>query len=380
MPEGGALISWRDADGTQHVLNLSGHPAVVTIGRRVECGIALPGDPRVSRVHAKLERVDCDWTVCDDGLSRNGTWINDEPLRGTHRLLDGDRLKVGGTVLTVRMPEGPESPSTQGATGVADGPGVSRARVVVRLCGPLTVQVDGRRLEAGLSGRIGRRLFAYLIATRAHATRRDELTEILWPREQPASPEAGLSTHLARLRRLLGDQAITGRGQIRIELGPDAFVDVEAAETWTHQAQRKLDDGAADESMGAARAARRVLEQTFLPEFDDDAWVRQRRVELEGLVPELLEVEVRAALALGGAQLPAAEATARALVEQRPYHETGYQLLMRAHAERGNPAEALRVYERCRERLSGDLGVPPSAETRALHARLLDERSADERR
>jgi hypothetical protein len=37
----------------------------------------------------------------------------------------------------------------------------------------------------------------------------------------------------------------------------------------------------------------------------------------------------------------------------------------------GNTADALRVYERCRTLIAEELGVPPSPETRALHAQVL---------
>jgi len=39
---------------------------------------------------------------------------------------------------------------------------------------------------------------------------------------------------------------------------------------------------------------------------------------------------------------------------------------MRGHIARGEPAEAARVYRRCRDMLSVQLGIPPSADTEAL--------------
>jgi DNA-binding SARP family transcriptional activator len=233
------------------------------------------------------------------------------------------------------------------------------------------LRVDGRRLEGELSGRMGRRLFAFLVCSRGQPVRRDELTELLWPRSLPASPEAALSVHVARLRRVLGEHALAGRAEVRLDLGADAFVDVDAAEEWARDARAKLAAGQAAEAVGAARAAHGILAAEFLPEFADDEWVVQRRLDLESLVPELLEVEAEAALTLGGGELPAAEAAARALLERRPYRESDHRLLMRAHAAQGNLAEALLVYERLRRRLMDDLGIPPPAETRALYEQLL---------
>jgi SARP family transcriptional regulator, regulator of embCAB operon len=62
---------------------------------------------------------------------------------------------------------------------------------------------------------------------------------------------------------------------------------------------------------------------------------------------------------------------AREAVAIEPFRETGYQLLMRAHAAVGNRAEALRVYERCRSLLSEELGVPPSSQTEAVYLDIL---------
>jgi DNA-binding SARP family transcriptional activator len=44
---------------------------------------------------------------------------------------------------------------------------------------------------------------------------------------------------------------------------------------------------------------------------------------------------------------------------------------MRLHMDRGNRAEALRVYEQCRAVLARDLGVTPSALTEATRHDVL---------
>ncbi len=44
---------------------------------------------------------------------------------------------------------------------------------------------------------------------------------------------------------------------------------------------------------------------------------------------------------------------------------------MRAHAGAGNPAEALRVNERCRGVIGNELGVSPSPETEAVYLDIL---------
>jgi DNA-binding SARP family transcriptional activator len=44
---------------------------------------------------------------------------------------------------------------------------------------------------------------------------------------------------------------------------------------------------------------------------------------------------------------------------------------MQAHAAAGNRAEALRVYQRCRELLAEELGVDPSQETETVYVGML---------
>ena len=78
-----------------------------------------------------------------------------------------------------------------------------------------------------------------------------------------------------------------------------------------------------------------------------------------------------AGLALGGADLAVAERAAAALVRLAAYRETGYALLMRCRASRGDTAEALRVYDRLRTLLRDELGTVPSPALIALHDGLL---------
>jgi SARP family transcriptional regulator, regulator of embCAB operon len=375
LPSGPAVthIHWRDPDGTEYSIDLSSLDASVTIGRRETNLIPLPWDGQASRVHAQIERIGEDWAIRDDGLSRNGTWVNGERLNGTRRLLDGDTIRIGRTLLVVRGHTQLDSLLTVGTTATGEDLIVSRARVTINLCGSLMLQIDGHRREGELSGRKGRQLFAYLVANRHRTVRRDELAEVLWPRDRPASPEEGLNVHITRLRSVLGKEAVVGRSELRLELGDDAAIDIEAAERWRKDARRRLAQGDPAGAIRAARAALTVLQQDFLPEFDDDEWVREVRVGLNDTIPGLLEVEAEGALAIGGAELPLAEVAAATLLALRPYRESDHRLLMRVHLARGNPAEAMLVYERLRHRLMDELGIPPAAETRALCEQILAE-------
>ena len=91
----------------------------------------------VSRVHATLERLGDEWTLVDDGRSRNGSYIDGERVRGRMRLSDGDEIALGRTTIVFRSPTGRESLRTATSQRSAI-PRVSEAqlRVLTALCRP----------------------------------------------------------------------------------------------------------------------------------------------------------------------------------------------------------------------------------------------------
>src|SRR3954468_13989184 len=110
--QGDPFLAWRGEDGHQRLRTL--HPGLrrVTIGRGPSNDVALGWDTEVSRLHAELERLAGEWTVVDDGLSRNGTWLNGQRIGGRQRLRDGDVVQVGQTVIAVRVPAPEDSRPT----------------------------------------------------------------------------------------------------------------------------------------------------------------------------------------------------------------------------------------------------------------------------
>ncbi|HEY7717430.1 MAG TPA: FHA domain-containing protein [Pedococcus sp.] len=107
----GTSLVFRDGEGSLQVVALDALTAL-TIGRGSGCDLRLPWDERVSRLHAQLDRVGSDWTVVDDGLSRNGTFLNGERVTGRRRLRDGDTLLLGETSFGFRDARGATSQLT----------------------------------------------------------------------------------------------------------------------------------------------------------------------------------------------------------------------------------------------------------------------------
>src|SRR5204862_131653 len=93
------FLVFRDGSGQEQVVSLEGDNQRLTIGRGSATDVWLEWDREASRVHAALERYGQEWTVVDDGLSRNGTFVNGERVHGHHRLADGDVVRCGSTEL-----------------------------------------------------------------------------------------------------------------------------------------------------------------------------------------------------------------------------------------------------------------------------------------
>jgi hypothetical protein len=93
--EGSPFVAYKDGEGELRLERL-GDSERITIGRGAHNDIVLEWDPEVSRAHAQLDLVDDDWTIVDDGLSRNGTFVNGERIVGRRRLRDGDAVPCSG--------------------------------------------------------------------------------------------------------------------------------------------------------------------------------------------------------------------------------------------------------------------------------------------
>lgn len=240
----------------------------------------------------------------------------------------------------------------------------------IQLCGRLAVELAGRDLSAVLPGGQARVLFTYLAVNRASLSHRDQLIEALWPWRAPAGADASLSALLSRLRTVVGSEVLRGRGEIRMQLPDDAWVDLEAAEEAIHRAEAAVAQRDWPRGWGPSLIALFTARRGFLL-GEDLPWAEEHRRRLEDIRVAALECYAAVALGVGGSELAPGERTARELVAAAPYREHAHALLMQILSARGNGAEALRVYEALRERLREELGATPAPELRELQAQLL---------
>jgi FHA domain len=134
---GAPFLVYRDEDGGQRLVALSDR-SELTIGRERDCDVCIDWDPLVSGLHAELRAAGGRWLLVDDGLSRNGTYLNEQRVVGRRRLRDLDQVRIGSVVLVFRDPARRGRTSTAIELEAAPPPRLSPAqhRVLVALCRP----------------------------------------------------------------------------------------------------------------------------------------------------------------------------------------------------------------------------------------------------
>ena len=224
-----------------------------------------------------------------------------------------------------------------------------------RLFGGLAVEIDGRTV-ADVPGIKPRALLAYLL-TRPGMQSRARLAGVFWPDVLDTSARASLRSALWGVRGALeaaggGDYLVADRAGAGLAPDLPRWIDAEEAE-------RLLATG----GRASLEAAVELAARPFLPEIADewaieaqDAW-RDRLVAALDRLAELAEADGDLAAAI--------EWTRRGLRHDR-LREAGHRALIRRLAAAGERAQAMAAYRRCRDVLAAELGIPPSAETRAL--------------
>jgi FHA domain len=131
------FLVFRGPDDEQQIFALEQNGGRLSVGRDPMCGVCLDHDDQVSRLHAELENVGDVWALVDFGLSRNGSFVNEERVSGQRVLHDADVLRFGSTHLLFRSPLERDQRETRAATG-DDLPALTRTqrRIVVALCRP----------------------------------------------------------------------------------------------------------------------------------------------------------------------------------------------------------------------------------------------------
>jgi SARP family transcriptional regulator, regulator of embCAB operon len=194
--------------------------------------------------------------------------------------------------------------------------------------------------------------------------------EALWGESPPSDPESALSAILSKLRRAIAPARLEGRSILTLELPDKTWIDLDAASEAMHRAEAAAAQNRFVEAWSPSRTALHIARRGFLTDLDA-LWMDPYKARVSELYLRALECYGRACFEIGGTELAGAERSARSLIREAPYRESGYGMLMETLSAAGNSAEALRVYDDLRELLREELGVTPGKQTQMLHREIL---------
>ncbi len=165
---GEPFLAMRDGSGELRLVALDPRASTLTVGRRDAMDVSISWDAEVSALHAELRRLGEEWTVTDDGLSRNGTFLNGARISGRQRLRPGDRLLLGRTIVAYSQKRADPAETTQASGDLPEAPPLTETqrRVLTALCRPYA---DGGEFAVPASNQeIAKEVFLGVDAVKRH--------------------------------------------------------------------------------------------------------------------------------------------------------------------------------------------------------------------
>ena len=211
-------------------------------------------------------------------------------------------------------------------------------------------------------GRKTRGLLACLCLAQGERVSRSRLVGLLWDRSGEAQARMSLRQSLSELNSIVNRHV-----PALVEIERDS-VRIDVRKCWVDALAifHASADTAAQTSTLVEPYSERLLEDLdgMTPSFDQ--WLTAERTRFEDHVRKILEAELER-LTEQNANPEMRAAAARRLINFEPTHEGAVRSLMKAFAQMGDRAQAIREFERCRQVLQRMLDLPPSKETVAVY-------------
>jgi WD40 repeat protein/DNA-binding SARP family transcriptional activator len=230
----------------------------------------------------------------------------------------------------------------------------------IRLLGQFDTRLDGKRVT--IPTRAAQSLLAYLVLTAGTPHRREKLAGIFWPETSDENARKNLRQELWRIRKSFSAQGSSEK---------DYFLADELTLTFNRDADYWLDVAQIerpDTDLQSLTTNLALYQGELLPGFYDE-WIgiERERVQsiFEARMAQLLEQLIT------NERWVAVEEWAERWLALSGAREPAYRALMLASGARGDMAKVASLYQRCTDELLEQLGVEPSAETRALYDGLL---------
>ncbi len=248
----------------------------------------------------------------------------------------------------------------------------------VRLFGGLDVVVGDRVVTSrDWKKSKARLMFAMLVARRGREVAREQVLEHLWPdlSEERARNNYYVAWSAMKLA-LMGQTSrstkcpyVDNRGG-RLRIVADVLrSDIDEFEEALEQARDADAAGDTDTALSAYVRLSTVYRGELLPGDVYDDWFAPLRDHYQR---EFIDAMMQAAELLLERDDPCeALVYARRALSADPLREDAYQVALRCHIAAGQRSGAIETFLQCRDRLSEDLGLDPSAETMALYQEIL---------
>ena len=237
----------------------------------------------------------------------------------------------------------------------------SAARLSVSLVGRPSIMFGGRLVE--LRTQKASAVLSYLALSEAKHESRERLVGLLWSRSDEEKARASLRQVVRELRSAFEDARYGGFSAGRLSVQLDAGkveVDIESI-------IRLAESGGVHPLLlNTPDLGERILEgmDDLDPSFR--IWVLAKRQTIS----DRLLRSLNAGLVATDIAPPAKNEIATAIVNLDPTHEEACCHLMRAHAQQGDVAGALRIYKALWDLLERDYGMEPSPATEDLVAKI----------
>jgi TolB-like protein/DNA-binding SARP family transcriptional activator len=217
-------------------------------------------------------------------------------------------------------------------------------------------------------GRKTRGLLACMCLAQGERISRGRIIGLLWDRSAEAQARMSLRQSLSELNSVV-NRHVPGL----VEISRDS-VRIDVRKCWVDALA--IVDASLDATASTGNLVQpfseRLLEDLdgITPSFDQ--WLAAERTRFEDRVRRILEADLDR-LTEQNAEPEVRAAAARRLLNFERTHEGAVRSLMKAFAQMGDRAQAIREFERCRQVLQTVLDLPPSKETIAVYESIRTE-------
>jgi len=242
-------------------------------------------------------------------------------------------------------------------------------RLHVQALGHLQVSVGARVLDPLTWGAARPREFLVYLLLHPEGRTKEQVGLAFWPDASPSQLRNSFHVTLHRLRRALGGSEWIVLDGDRYRVAPELLgtFDVrefeQALDAAMLAAQRQTDDAASRLAAALTFYRGDLLDGEPAGDWHLEFRAHLQRRNVDGLL-------ALGALYVRSGKLAKAIETYRRVLARDDLSEEAVRALMRAYAEQGERAHALREYQCLVERLKSELGVAPSAETRRVAAEV----------